>query len=64
MRGEMLAQAIPLCRRLGIQDILITCADENSAFWKVIEKQGGVLENKVFDDVDQEMIRRYWIRKV
>ncbi|MBY0554758.1 GNAT family N-acetyltransferase [bacterium] len=47
----------------GIDDkILITCADENNGSWKLIEKFGGVLENKIWDEVDDEPIRRYWLK--
>lgn len=59
---EMLKQALPICSQLGIKDLLITCGDENTASWKVIEKFNAKLENKIWDQEDQEMIRRYWIK--
>lgn len=43
--------------------VLITCDDDNIGSWKIIEKNGGVLENKVQNkDAGEEFItRRYWI---
>lgn len=58
---EMFRQSLPFCKQVGIQDLMITCADDNSASWKVIEKFGGKLADKIWDDEDKEMIRRYWI---
>lgn len=59
--SEMMRQALPRCSDLGIRELLITCADDNIPSWKVIEKYGGLLDDRVWDDVDQEMIRRYRI---
>lgn len=58
---EMMAQGIDFCRKLGLDKILVTCTDANVPSWKIIENFGGVLENKFFDEADQETIRRYWI---
>lgn len=30
--------------------------------WRIIEKLGGQLECTIWDDEEQEMIRRYWVR--
>ncbi len=58
---EMVRLAIEYCRGLGMSKILVTCADENIPSWKIIEKFNGQLQDRVWDDEDQEMIRRYWI---
>lgn len=58
---EMVRQALDYCRGLGLAKILVTCADDNEPSWRVIEAFGGVMEDKVWDDVDNETIRRYWI---
>lgn len=58
---EMMKQVLPLCRGLGIASLMVSCADDNTGSWKLIEKLGGRLEDKVWDDEDQEMIRRYWV---
>lgn len=43
--------------------VLVTCDDDNIGSYKVIENNGGVLENKVINEIDGEEIltRRYWI---
>jgi len=43
--------------------VLITCDDNNIGSAKVIENNGGVLENKVtnIDDYGETLTRRYWI---
>lgn len=61
---EMMRQALPWCADLGLHELILTCADDNLASCTLIEKFGGVLEDKIWDDVDQELIRRYWIRPV
>lgn len=48
-------------RELGIKRVLITCAKDNIASNRIIEKNGGILENEVWDEQDKEMVRRYWI---
>jgi predicted acetyltransferase len=41
---EMLAQAKPVCRGLGLTELLITCAENNVGSRRVIEANGGVLQ--------------------
>lgn len=56
----MVEQALPFCRdTLGLRRVLLTCDDDNEASWRIIERFGGALENKVL--VREELIRRYWI---
>ena len=40
---EMLRQALPLARALGIVEALLTCDETNAASIRVIETHGGVL---------------------
>lgn len=44
--------------------VLITCDDDNIGSYKIIEKNGGILENKVLNKADGEtfLTRRYWIK--
>jgi len=56
---KILEMALPLAKDLGINKILITCNDDNIASAKIIEKNGGVLENKI--DHEGVIKRRYWI---
>lgn len=57
--AEMLRLALPVCRELGIDRVLITCADDNIASAKTILKNGGVLEDVRLSD--GRRVRRYWI---
>jgi predicted acetyltransferase len=57
--SEMLRQGLLLAKEFGIDAVLITCNDDNLGSIKVIEKHGGVLENKV--DEEGQLLRRYWI---
>lgn len=45
--------------------ILVTCDDDNIGSYKIIEANGGVLENKVQNEESGEIFltRRYWIEK-
>lgn len=57
---EILRQSLVYIRNLGVDEVLLTCFDENIASARVIESQGGVLENIV--ELDGKALRRYWIR--
>ncbi len=58
---EMVRQALRYCRDLGINKIMVTCGENNIPSWKIIEKFQGQLQDSIWDEEDQEMIRRYWI---
>ncbi|MCA9883578.1 MAG: GNAT family N-acetyltransferase [Anaerolineaceae bacterium] len=47
-------------RKLGIDRILITCDDDNIGSQKIIEANGGILQDKV-DNGRPALTRRYWI---
>ncbi len=57
--AEMLRLALAECARMGIYRVLLTCDDRNVASARVIEKNGGILENTVPED--GRLTRRYWI---
>ena len=45
--------------------VLVTCDDDNIGSAKVIENNGGILENKVInldDDGEEVLTRQYWIK--
>lgn len=57
----MLEEALPVARRLGLDRVLLTCDDTNAASIRVIEKNGGVLEDKKQIAADRPLKRYYWI---
>jgi predicted acetyltransferase len=50
---------LPLAKSLEISKVLVTCDDDNVGSWKIIEKNGGILENKITHE--GKLKRRYWI---
>jgi predicted acetyltransferase len=58
---EILRQGLVIARAEGIEDVLITCEQDNVGSIAVIERLGGMLEDV---RVDPEGIpkRRYWVR--
>ncbi len=48
-------------RAIGLTRVLLTCADTNIGSRKVIEANGGQLENILQVDADKPPVRRYWI---
>ncbi len=57
----ILKLALLKAKKLGLTKILITCDDTNFASAKIIEENGGVLENKVEVGDNLPKKRRYWI---
>ena len=47
--------------RLGLDEVLVTCDDDNIGSIKTIEKNGGVLANVVSGSDPKKPKRRYWI---
>jgi len=58
---EMVRMGLEYCRNLGIESVMVTCADDNVPSWKIVEHFDGKLQDRIWDDEDNEMIRRYWI---
>ncbi len=56
----MLALALRKCRELGIMRVLVTCDKDNIDSAKVIQNNGGVLENEVLNEKGMP-VQRYWI---
>ena len=61
---ETLRLGLEKAKELGIKEVLITCDDDNIGSYKIIEKNGGKLENKVMNESCGEkfLTRRYWIK--
>lgn len=61
---KMLKLGLKRAKEIGINKVLITCDDDNVGSYKIIEKNGDILENKV-ENTDQGetfLTRRYWIK--
>lgn len=58
---EILKQALSEAKRLGIKNALITCDETNIGSRKIIESNGGVLEDIVFYDENMPKKMRFWI---
>ena len=58
---EILRQSLTYIHGLGVKEVLVTCDDDNFGSIKVIESQGGILENKV--EFEGTLKRRYWFTK-
>jgi len=62
--SKMLSLALDYCKQnLGIKKVLLTCHVDNIASKKVIESNGGILEDITEVTVDNEVfkIHKYWI---
>jgi len=60
--SQMLAQALPVARDLGLKEVLLTCDDTNVASIKVIEKNGGLLKETKLLATNKPAKRYYWIK--
>lgn len=58
---EMLRQALPFARALGLQEVLLTCDDTNAASIRVIERNGGTLRETKALAANRPSKRYYWI---
>ncbi|MDE7263514.1 MAG: GNAT family N-acetyltransferase [Anaeroplasmataceae bacterium] len=58
----MLKNALQICKKIGLNKILITCLETNIASAKTIEACGGRYEKTVFDNINyQKNLKRYWL---
>ena len=58
---EMLKMALPFCKEIGLDRVLITCIDGNIASEKTILANGGVYESTVYEPDEQVHLKRFWI---
>ncbi|WP_404405881.1 GNAT family N-acetyltransferase [Jeotgalibacillus malaysiensis] len=58
---EILKLSLEEARKLGIEEVLVTCDDDNPASYKTIEANGGFRDPQ---DAEENgiLVRRYWIR--
>lgn len=60
--GMLICQlALHEARELGLDRVLLTCADTNVASAAIIERSGGVLQDKIMVGSRPVPTRRYWI---
>ena len=58
---EMLRMALPYCREIGLDKVLITCKDGNVGSEKTILANGGVYESTVHEPKENVDLKRFWI---
>ena len=58
---EILRMALPYCREIGLEKVLITCIDGNIGSEKTILANGGVYESTVHEPNDNVDLKRFWI---
>jgi predicted acetyltransferase len=58
----ILKLSLEKCRVFGTSPVLVTCSETNIASAKIIEANGGVLEDKRSDPYERGgLLKRYWI---
>lgn len=58
---QMLKMALPFCKEIGLEKVLITCIDGNIESEKTILANGGVYESTVHEPNRNEDLKRFWI---
>ena len=57
----MLGAALPFCREIGLDKVLVTCYEDNIASAKTIISCGGRFESLIYEPLEKRNFRRYWI---
>ena len=58
---EILRLTLEKAKELGLERVLVTCDEDNVASVKIIEKNGGLLEDAYQENETAVPKRRYWI---
>ncbi len=58
---KMLKAALPFCKSIGIEKVLVTCIDGNIGSEKAILANSGVYETAVYEPNAKVWIKRFWI---
>jgi predicted acetyltransferase len=58
---HLLALTLDRARAAGLGHVLLTCDSANIASARIIEKNGGLLENRMIDPDSGQEVSRYWI---
>lgn len=59
---QMLKMALPFCREIGLDKVLITCNDGNIGSEKTILANGGVYESTIHEPNENVELKRFWIK--
>ena len=59
---QMLKMALPFCREIGLDKVLITCTDGNIGSEKTILANGGVYESTIHEPNENAELKRFWIK--
>ena len=57
----MLKAALPECRKIGLDRVMISCYPENEASRKTILANGGIYDSTVYWEEREVYLERYWI---
>ena len=57
----MLGAALPFCREIGLEKVLVTCYEDNIASAKTIISCGGRFESLICEQGEKINYKRYWI---
>ena len=58
---EMLRMALPHCQEIGLDRVLITCAEGNIGSERTILANGGIYESTVYEPNSCRNMKRFWI---
>lgn len=61
LAAEMLGQGLRLARSFGLERVLAVCGEDNYAAQKVVARNSGVFENKMYDEKEKAYVNRFWI---
>ena len=59
---KILAMALEECKKIGLEEVLVTCRESNTGANKVIINNGGVLQGKVFITKEKASFNKYIIK--
>ena len=57
----MLKAALPFCKEIGLEKVLVSCIDGNIGSEKTILANGGVYESTVHEPNSDRDLKRFWI---
>lgn len=59
---EMLSECLDICRKNGMDKVLLTCESTNEISKKTIFSNGGVYEGSKFQEEENKTVERYWVK--